>query len=389
MRQFRPVHLAALLIVLALYIAVRCWGLTSSCLWFDEIFSVHAAEHSWNELFSFVALDLIHPPLFYVLLKLWIGVGADGLLWLRLLAVVFAVIAVFPFFALCRELNLAFWTRILALFFLGVNGCLIKYAQEVRMYSLLFCLSLFSMWLFARFFIKGMSFIALVIINLLMVYTHYFGWFIVLAEVSAILLFQRIKWREVVGMFAIVVAGFLPWVYAVWNAVHSGSALGQNIGWMTRPGPLQVAQFILDLVEPFYYQASSIDPASVYRVSIPILLISIVSFAFYFTRWKARPDDEKQVGYFVLLFTGVPVSIACVMSWLLPYSIWGTRHLIVVFAPFSILLAIAIINMPMQAARTASVTLILLLSGLGFVGVAGAPVQTYSWCNWAPLGTRR
>ena len=46
------------------YVLVRFWGTTTSCLWFDEIFGIHASEHSWGDMLWFVALDLIHPPLF-------------------------------------------------------------------------------------------------------------------------------------------------------------------------------------------------------------------------------------------------------------------------------------------------------------------------------------
>src|SRR5204862_5730567 len=109
----------SILSILALYIAARLWGLTDSCLWFDEIFSVHAAEHAWNELFSFVALDLIHPPLFYVLLKVWILIGGEGDMWLRLLPVFFSVVAVAPFMLLGRELKIQFWPRVLGLFLLA------------------------------------------------------------------------------------------------------------------------------------------------------------------------------------------------------------------------------------------------------------------------------
>ena len=84
------------------YLALRLWGLTDSCLWFDEIFSVHAAEHPWNSILWFVSLDLIHPPLFYVLLKVWIGFGGESVFWLRLFPVIFSVIAIFPCLAVCR-----------------------------------------------------------------------------------------------------------------------------------------------------------------------------------------------------------------------------------------------------------------------------------------------
>ena len=129
------------------YLALRLWGLADSCLWFDEIFSVHAARHAWSDILWFVAQDLIHPPLFYLLLKAWISIGGEGLCWLRLFPVVFSLLALIPFYLLCRELKLKFTTILFALVFLSVNGALIKYAQEVRMYSVLLFLSLVSIWL--------------------------------------------------------------------------------------------------------------------------------------------------------------------------------------------------------------------------------------------------
>jgi uncharacterized membrane protein len=79
----------AIAAICVLYIAVRMWRLTDTCLWFDEIFGVHAAGHDWNSILGFVAQDLIHPPLFYLLLKLWIGIGGESLQWLRLFPVAF------------------------------------------------------------------------------------------------------------------------------------------------------------------------------------------------------------------------------------------------------------------------------------------------------------
>src|SRR5436190_16136275 len=189
MDRSRILRLAAFLFILTVYIAARLWNLTASCLWFDEIFSVHAAEHSWDSILNFVSLDLIHPPLFYILLKLWISAGGEGLLWLRTFPVLFSIIAIVPFICLCRDLRLNNWTTILAFFFIAVNGSLIKYSQELRMYSMLLCLSLFSMWLFVRYFKSGKGMVALTIINILLVYTHYFGWLTVFSELVATLTF--------------------------------------------------------------------------------------------------------------------------------------------------------------------------------------------------------
>src|SRR5687767_1974805 len=94
------------LAIVVLFIAARLWRLTSSCLWFDEIFSVHAARHSWLDLFHFVAADIIHPPLFYVLLKIWSGLGGESVGWLRILPAVIGIVSIIPFTLLCRELKL-------------------------------------------------------------------------------------------------------------------------------------------------------------------------------------------------------------------------------------------------------------------------------------------
>ena len=101
----RPgVLLAALLV--GLYVAARLWRLTGSCLWFDELFGVHAARHSWAGLWRFTASDLIHPPLSYALLKVWTAAGGESLLWLRLFPVVASAAALVPLLLLARELRL-------------------------------------------------------------------------------------------------------------------------------------------------------------------------------------------------------------------------------------------------------------------------------------------
>src|SRR6185436_12668046 len=108
------------------------------------------------------------------------------------LPVAFSVLALVPFLYLCRELKQPREVTMLALTFLAVNGSLIKYAQELRMYSMLMFMTLLSMWLFARYFNRGKSFVWLVIANVLLVYTHYFGWLVIGSEVVALLIFQHI-----------------------------------------------------------------------------------------------------------------------------------------------------------------------------------------------------
>jgi uncharacterized membrane protein len=252
--------------IVLIYILARVWRMADACLWFDEIFSVHAAEHDWSGMFWFVAQDLIHPPLFYVLLKGWILIGGESVFWLRLLPVVFSALAVVPLYLFCREMKFDDRVVGLALFLLAINGTFIKYAQLVRMYSLLMMLSLVSLWLFARFFNRGKNLTALIIVNLVMIYTHYYGWLVVGCEVMAVVIFQRFKWRGMAVMTGILGVLFLPWLWFVNKAAQSGSELSQNISWIPRPGFAEIGTYIVDLTEPFYFQVSSEEPASYYVI---------------------------------------------------------------------------------------------------------------------------
>src|SRR5215210_6599078 len=178
---------AAFALALALFIAARLWGLTKYSLWYDEIFSLIVADHGWGEMLSRVVRDVVHPPLFYATLKLWMDVGGGSVAWLRLLPALVAVASVLPLTLLCRELRLTSTQTNLALLLLALNGFLVDYAHELRMYSMLVFFTLASLALFVRLLradgarqVRATA--ALCAVNVLLVYTQYFGWMIVGAE---------------------------------------------------------------------------------------------------------------------------------------------------------------------------------------------------------------
>lgn len=371
--------------IVAVYVFPRFWNLTDSCLWFDEIFSIHAAEHDWGNLFWFVAQDLIHPPLFYVLLKIWMAVGGESLFWLRFFPVFFSILAVVPFLLLCRRLKLSFLTLATSFLFFAVNGSLIKYAQEVRMYSLLLCAALFSMWLFVRFLDTGKNFAALILVNILLVYTHYFGWFIVGSEVLIGLILARQELKKILLMAAAVLASFTPWIYAVWEASKINANVGQNIGWMSKPGFTAVFRFIFDLFEPVYFEQSSRDAPAIILITLPILAVGLIAFGFYFVKWKTEGATEKRNFQMLLIFFFAPVALAFFVSWISPFSIWGTRHLIIAFAPAAILTAIVIAKITLAPLRNAALIVLILLFGAAFAVQATRPEPRYIWCGWENL----
>ena len=229
---------AVFVLGVVLFVATRLWDLAAYSLWTDEIFSLIAVRYDWSGLIAFVVEDVNHPPLFYLLLKLWIEIGGESLLWLKLFPALTSIATIIPFFLLCRELKLQAAEINLALVLMAVNGYLVYYAQEVRMYSLLVFFTVCSLWLFARFCNGEVGnrkhLAALFTINLLLVYTQYFGWLVIGAEFIFLLLWERRK----LPAFTILVVGlilcFSPWAYAVAQAAAK-RGLGENLKWIQRP----------------------------------------------------------------------------------------------------------------------------------------------------------
>jgi hypothetical protein len=83
-----------------------------------------------------------------------------------------------------------------------------------------------------------------------------------------------------------------------------------------------------------------------------------------------------------------PILPAFLVSWVLPYSVWGTRHLIIAFAPFAILLANAFSKIKFRKLKFAGLSVVFLLFIAAFLLQATRPTPKYIWCAWENLAGR-
>ncbi|NUQ36309.1 MAG: glycosyltransferase family 39 protein [Caldilineales bacterium] len=115
--------LAAMILLAAPRLGQSLWIDEASSLWFARV------------PFATLLLHLCdpHPPLFYALLKLWLAV-ADGEIWLRLLPLLGAALAVMLVYPLGRELcdRRCAW---LATGLVALHPLQVWYAGELRMYT--------------------------------------------------------------------------------------------------------------------------------------------------------------------------------------------------------------------------------------------------------------
>lgn len=382
--RFQKQSSALLIVVAVVFVTARLWHLTSYGLFGDEVFTLWTAERDWTGLFSSVVGDVVHPPLFYALLKVWIGLGGQSLLWLKLLPASLSIASVVPFLFLCRALKLEAAAAILALWLMAVNGFLISHAQELRMYSLLLLLGVCSLWLFAKLLntangARGTQ-IALWAVNLLLVFTHYFGWVIVALQFALLIFLKRKRLRSFSIATACIALCFSPWVWFITQAARSNPSR-VNFVWNRPPALSELAGYYGNLNGPLSYRWKVLGTALV------MLLFLSPVIAWLARMIRARRDGrEVSSARFWLLasFAFGPALLAFSASHLLPQPVWAFRYLIIAAPAYLLLAAAAALSLPW---RRTSITLIVLMAA--WSGVSGfAEMINRDRIAWEPLVSR-
>jgi mannosyltransferase len=367
-----------------MFVGARLWHLTSYGVFGDEVFTLWTSEQGWRGLFGSVVGDVVHPPLFYVLLKLWIGIGGPSPYWAKFLPVLFSVASIVPFFLLCRELNLEPRTMNLALWLMAVNGFLINHSQELRMYSLLLLLAVSSLWLFARLVNRDAGTVVfqceLCAVNLLLVFTHYYGWVVVGLEFIFLLIWKRVRLRPFAIAAAFLVLCFAPWVYFVARAARANPSR-VDFAWNEPPAVSELIGFYSNLNGSLSYRWKVFGTAGV-----------VLLFLFPVMAWGWRAVGRKREGarsaretfFWLALFAFVPPAVSFFASHILPQSVWAFRYLIIAAPPYLLLVAAAAYRLKPTRVRIGMLVFLVCWSALsGFAGIVDG-----DRIAWQPLVER-
>jgi mannosyltransferase len=111
-------------------------------LWYDEAFSVNAAQMEWASLWHVISEFEANQGFYYILLHLWINLGQSEFV-LRSLSAIFAISTVGLVYLLGTRL---FGARVglVAALLITLNSFFIAYAQEARAYMLVLLLATLS-----------------------------------------------------------------------------------------------------------------------------------------------------------------------------------------------------------------------------------------------------
>jgi mannosyltransferase len=233
----------ALVMLIVVSFAVRLYALGAKSLWSDEGLTLRRAEQPLSLVFqnlNLIPLDPnyydgsqeegevvlspdLHPPLYFLMMHLWIRVAGQSEFALRFPSVLAATLVLPLLYALARKLldeEAGFWAALLGAF----SPFYLWYAQEARMYTWVVVLSLASVCallplLRNRPRRRGYAVYAAVTAALL--YTHYSGFLLLAFEVVVygVCRLRKRPWIILV-VLAVLAVALVPLVPYVWRTLQ-------------------------------------------------------------------------------------------------------------------------------------------------------------------------
>ncbi len=207
-------ELALLVLILVLGWALRTHDLETRSLWADEGWTLLLSEGpGLDDVARTMAADQ-HPPLFFMAFRVWRGAAGETAFAARYFSVLISMLGVAAAYQLGREL-FGPLAGVLAALLLALADNHIDLAQEARHYSLLATLGVVSSLYYARWWRQPTraNRAGYVLASIALLYTHYLGGMILIAQLIHMLLLARpwARLREALFLFGAACAGFLPW----------------------------------------------------------------------------------------------------------------------------------------------------------------------------------
>lgn len=354
-------------------IILNTWNLEQRSIWFDEAFSWRAVQLPYGEMMERLTHD-VHPPLYYLLLKVWGTVFGTSLHSIRSFSLMAAAGAAGILYLFIYEGFRSRRAAVVGAGLLLLSGWYGSVAQEARMYSLASLCALLASWCllqavhrshqplwWAGYTLAGASLIT----------THYFGLFVLAAHVVWVVgyvgattrgrigevLQSRTTWYALASFVCIALL-YAPWVPVLRTQV----AQVQASFWIPEVTRWSIPETIYHMLRP--------TPAGIPRNTLgtktlallPITLV-LATAVWLVTSRTTRRKHQVDAVWLTFLCGTAPIVLSALISQF-GRSIYQDRYLVVAF-PFIIIVIAVFIDRFWRHWREAAVSALLLLSVAG------------------------
>lgn len=333
--------------------------------WYDEAYTINLVRQSFSYLWHVTAND-VHPPLYYILLKLYTYICGDSVIALR----IFSALPIIAIMLLaCTHIREKFGNKtalslLIVIILMPVNQYL---ASEIRMYSfgMLFVLlsALYAYQSYTTF--RRFDLIKFTLFSLAAAYTHYYAlmgvFYIYFLFLVVIVIAKRDKLISFIGYSVLFVIGYLPWLINLPGQVSQV----QDEYWINTP---RLKDFIIYLYYPFAQELDLVAtqiPLSYFASTLFILVFLVVLFIFTVISGRKTTARDKRV-YAILLFLAVLLTLSTAIVYSLVLKpVFVTRYMTPILGLFYLGVAIFLASIDWTKIRN-KIILFLMLSTLAY-----------------------
>jgi mannosyltransferase len=318
-RHSTALRVVGVLAIMVVSVWLRSHAITAK-FWIDEGLSVGIAHHDFWSIPGVLRKDG-SPPLYYMLLHVWMGVvGGDGEARTHALSLLFATLTIPAGWWFGRRLfgeRAAWATAALC----ATLPFLTYYAQETRMYSLVALMGLCASGSFALAYgMRDRRFLPVFgVATALTVYSHNWGLFLALGCAAAFLVLWRAEpeagrrafFRDGVIGFGVFAVLYLPWIPTLlFQARHTGAP------WAEAPDFSGLLNGLMSLV-------GGIETALV------LLVVGVGGLATIRVR-REGPGVSRAV-----TALAVAMAVAVALAWIVSQAspAWASRYFAVFIGP--------------------------------------------------------
>ena len=219
--------------------------------WIDELSTLIDSNPnlSYSELFNRIIKSQVHPPLYFVIIYFFQKIFGYNIDVIRFFS---ALVAIFIFIALYKYVKSSFGERSakISLLLLSINACFMGFSQEARSYTFFIFLQILSYSYLNKYYRSDrvIYILFLTALNISLIYTNYFGLFIVGGQVISLIFFyseKRIKQAcYLLLSYFIVYASFIPWIS------HTSEGTKFVDSWIKSPEIFHILQFGFNFMFP-------------------------------------------------------------------------------------------------------------------------------------------
>ncbi len=293
----------------------------------DEPFSVYHSQQSLGNLFE-IFQNENNPPLHFLLLHYWIKFFGISEVSVRILSLIFSSFTVLFIYRIgwrFFNLRVGIYASIIFIF----STYQVTFAHEARAYALMGLLTAISMFYYMKIVIakdqSKWTFCWFLLANTLLIYTHFFGFFILFIQFFFIL-FQRNLLKEFYR-FLVLFVGVLLLTYSpyIWIILNRFTSSTQGGTWLTPPSG----------IDAFYEMFRAFSNAPVTAVfTLAALLIGTI-----FLIVKRKQNPNRLATRLVLCWFYIPFVFMFVISFWVPMFL--DRYLMFIAIGFCIIVAIS------------------------------------------------